>query len=323
MDLIRRPYAGPEDAAAIAAMFNDIEVHIGSEPSYAAPIVRQWMAEVHDVAQDTRLIAATDGTVAGFGWVEPPVPGATPISMHGGIRPAFRGCGLGRELFAWQLERARTIHAATAPDVAWRAYSSTNARDAAAVRLFDHAGWHVDRNFLDMATDLPSVPNKGAAALPDGVVSVPFRPEDAHAIYEAHMQSFAEHYGFQHRTFETWSRRHPDADDFRGDLCRVAFDGKDIAGFVLCHDDVVPDALHVSTVGTRRAWRGRGIASALIAEIMAAACDMGKVRATLGVDATNPTGAVGVYERLGFRTTARWVSYGLELPPVSADTTCV
>ena len=35
-------------------------------------------------------------------------------------------------------------------------------------------------------------------------------------------------------------------------------------------------------------------------------------RAALDVDSENPTGALGVYERVGFTTQRRWTNYRLE-----------
>jgi ribosomal protein S18 acetylase RimI-like enzyme len=53
-------------------------------------------------------------------------------------------------------------------------------------------------------------------------------------------------------------------------------------------------------VSVRRRWRGRGLARALVADSLRALRDAGMTRATLGVDAENPTGALGVYEANGF-----------------------
>ena len=63
----------------------------------------------------------------------------------------------------------------------------------------------------------------------------------------------------------------------------------------------------------RSAPGGRGasaaLASALISASLAAAVADGKSSASLGVDADSPTGAVGVYERLGFEVKHKFVSY--------------
>jgi ribosomal protein S18 acetylase RimI-like enzyme len=99
-----------------------------------------------------------------------------------------------------------------------------------------------------------------------------------------------------------------ESEEFRGDLTRIAFDGDEIAAYVLAYDNV-EGREYLGQVGTRRPWRKRGVASALIsASLMAAVAD-GKSSASLGVDADSMTGAVGVYERLGFEVKHKFVSY--------------
>ena len=81
---------------------------------------------------------------------------------------------------------------------------------------------------------------------------------------------------------------------------------------VLCYDNAVGHH-YIGSVGTRRPWRKRGLASALMSETIAAAAADGKTVTSLGVDADNPTGALGVYERLGFAVRQRWVVHRLIL----------
>jgi ribosomal protein S18 acetylase RimI-like enzyme len=49
----------------------------------------------------------------------------------------------------------------------------------------------------------------------------------------------------------------------------------------------------------------------LLAKVLAAAAQAGKSTAALGVDADSPTGAVGVYERVGFTVEQRAVTYSI------------
>ena len=102
---------------------------------------------------------------------------------------------------------------------------------------------------------------------------------------------------------------------FRADLCRVALVGDEVVGFVITEineDDWERGGSrsgYIGLVGTVRDWRGRGLASALLTEVMQAYRDAGLESAVLDVDTENPTGALGVYTRLGFEPTARDVSY--------------
>jgi ribosomal protein S18 acetylase RimI-like enzyme len=58
-------------------------------------------------------------------------------------------------------------------------------------------------------------------------------------------------------------------------------------------------------VFTRRPWRKRGLANALIARSLAVIKERGMDTTILGVDADNPTGALGLYERNGFQVFER------------------
>jgi predicted GNAT family acetyltransferase len=71
-----------------------------------------------------------------------------------------------------------------------------------------------------------------------------------------------------------------------------------------------PDCVLIQSVGTR----GRGCASALISAVVEAAA-AGKPRARLDVDTRNATGALGVYERLGFVATGGEIAFASASPP--------
>ena len=62
-------------------------------------------------------------------------------------------------------------------------------------------------------------------------------------------------------------------------------------------------------VSVRRPWRGRGLARALVSQSLVAFRDRGMTDAILGVDADNPTGALGVYEANGFVVHQREYAY--------------
>ena len=67
--------------------------------------------------------------------------------------------------------------------------------------------------------------------------------------------------------------------------------------------------LHIALVGTRAAGRKRGIATALLMTAMSAARADGYDQASLGVDADSLTGAVRLYERVGFTVDQTWIAY--------------
>jgi ribosomal protein S18 acetylase RimI-like enzyme len=99
---------------------------------------------------------------------------------------------------------------------------------------------------------------------------------------------------------------------FRPELSLVAWDGDEIAGFCHCRLDGAVGT--VRYVGVRPAWRRRGLAEALTRLGVGALARAGAERATLGVDATNTTGAQLLYQRLGFAVVGEQVMFRRDLP---------
>jgi ribosomal protein S18 acetylase RimI-like enzyme len=64
----------------------------------------------------------------------------------------------------------------------------------------------------------------------------------------------------------------------------------------------------IGDLAVRRPWRKRGLGSALVAGSLRAFAAAGFPYAALGVDAENLTGALAIYERLGFRAYQRFVA---------------
>jgi ribosomal protein S18 acetylase RimI-like enzyme len=95
----------------------------------------------------------------------------------------------------------------------------------------------------------------------------------------------------------------------------VAWDGDEVAGAVINTIYAAENATAerkrgwLDSVFTRRAWRKRGIAAALIARSLHVLADRGVRVAVLGVDADNPSGALRLYESAGFHTTERGTAW--------------
>jgi ribosomal protein S18 acetylase RimI-like enzyme len=73
---------------------------------------------------------------------------------------------------------------------------------------------------------------------------------------------------------------------------------------------------YTEDIAVRRPWRRRGLASALIVRSLSALAERGMTEAALAVDAENPSGALRVYERLGYRQIKQWTVFRrqLEMP---------
>jgi len=211
----------------------------------------------------------------------------------------------------WKLDRLRAIHSEMGAEVDWVVECGTTVEDERGKRLFESFGLEPVRYFFDMFASTSDAP---APEYPPGMRAVPFTRDLTDELYDAHTEAFSDHWGFEPRELDRWVTNTIDSDAFRPDLSRLILNGKEIAAFVLSYDGA-GDVLYIGQVGTRRAWRRRGLASALLADSMRAGADAGKPVAQLGVDADSPTGAVGLYERAGFAVKARFVEYEGPLNP--------
>ena len=100
----------------------------------------------------------------------------------------------------------------------------------------------------------------------------------------------------------------------------VAWDGDEVAG--ASHNSIVAAERErvgvaqgwVDIIGVRPRWRGRGVARWLLTETLIRYRALGQARTVLGVDLDNPTGALGLYESVGFRPLLRSTMWAKELP---------
>lgn len=301
-----RAYRG-DDAAAVAELINVLsEVGGGHGGHVAAEIDDVVNNEVRDPAVDTRVVTDGDGRIVAVAMVPLPPEGGDRLELIGGVHPDRRGEGLGRELLAWQLDRAAARHAEVAPDASWQGQVIAGDADTSATRLFERFGFAVARYFLDMVAPTTPAP---VASLADGLRIAPYeraRERDLHAVHTA---AFRELWGYQERTFESWAPLTVHSESFLPELSRLALAGDAIAGYVLSYASDVPGRLYIGHVGTAGDWRRKGVASAVLAEVLDEAGRAGYTHASLDTDAENPTGAAGIYAKVGFVVEQRVVAY--------------
>ena len=307
-----RPYRH-EDAAHVTALLNAIEAAGGAGHQFAEDEVRGLMARTQARALNTRLVVAGDGSLAAIGVAVPPRPGGARAHAEGGVHPGHRGRGIGRALLAWQFQRAvaqQVTQATRAPGAPWTIYVGAGTADTDAPRLFSRFGLRLVRYFLEMSA---ATAGERPARLPEGLRTAAYTGDLRPAVHRAHAEAFADHWRWEPRSLDSWARRTVDSDLFRPDLSRVAFDGDQLAGYLLAYDGA-GGRLCLGQIGTRRPWRKRGLASALVADSLAAGARAGLATASLGVEADSLPGAVAAYERLGFSVRrSPYAAYAREL----------
>ncbi|TDD27255.1 GNAT family N-acetyltransferase [Kribbella turkmenica] len=239
------------------------------------------------------------------------------VGTEGTVHPEWRRRGLGTALMPWLINRAGELHAAKHPKSPGEVTSSRISTNVGAEALFRTFGFDERRYFFDMKRPLDQPVPK--VALADGLRLVPFDTSMDETLRLAHNDVFLDHWGSTPKDPDSWKTWFTGARAFRGGASYVVLDGDTIAAYVLGYEyEADTEAtgireLYIGQVGTVKAYRGRGLARMTLAKVLAKAAEVGYQRAALGVDAENPTGALGLYERLGFSVSSKWTSYGLPL----------
>lgn len=280
-----RPYRNEDLEAVTALLRADEERSTGRPSRIGTDDLRAWLAGV-TLATDTWL-AEEDGRPAAFGWHELNADVAFSVGV---VDPAHRGRGLGTALVRRAIDRAREAGAA-------RLHYAALADDADAPRLFEAHGLREVRRFYDMAIELEGPPP--SPSLPDGLVLDRFRgPEEAQAFHHALDEAFQDHWEHHGRSWEEWWERQTSMPDHDPTLWFVVRDAGEIAATAR-NDPHRNGGGWVGALGVRRAWRGRGLAKALLLHTFGEFHRRGVNRVSLGVDAENPSGATHLYERVG------------------------
>jgi len=315
--LVIRPYAGEVDHDHIVRLQNAEWEADRVSGRISRPEIDAWTrhpSEQFDAARDIRF-AELDGepvAVTFTDWVDS-TDGAREYRSRGFVAPTARRRGIGTALLVDSMRRQRELasgHDTTRPKVLGLPTAEHN---AGAALLARRHGYEPVRWFFDMErpidADLPPITD-----MPERLDVRPIGVDDCWALWEADHDAFQDHWGGFDAS-EASYRRWLDSPEFDPTMFIVAFDGDEIAGAVL---NVIyaeeNDILGVrrgwlDSVFTRRPWRKRGLARALIVRSLHLLRERGMRRAVLGVDADNPSGALSLYESVGFEVTERFTAW--------------
>jgi ribosomal protein S18 acetylase RimI-like enzyme len=297
-----RHMQGEADLPAIVAVLSACEAAAGFENLMSLEQVINFYRHLTncDPARDTLLVERAQG-LAAYGRVDWRRLEGQAVYLyslaHHVLLEHWQG-ELAAILLRWLEDRCRQV-------------AIESQQEHAFLALLEAHGYRPVRYFCKM--ERPNLDDIQDAPLPPGLEVRPVQPEHLRAIWDANVEAFRDHWGVSEVTETDYERFISDPVQFQPDVWKVAWDtdSGEVVGMVLGFINHADNAANNRKLGwtenicVRRPWRRQGVAHALIAENLRELKARGMAYAALGVDTDNPTGALRVYESMGFRPVQR------------------
>lgn len=226
--------------------------------------------------------------------------------------PEWRGKGIDRALLYWIEARAAEIHAAREEGSVGVTSIDVHNNEKDLIALLESEGYKPARYAFEMQTDdLDHIPD---APLPPGMEFRPAAPDDYMQIIRASVEAFRDEWGaveMSDADIERWLKN----PQHQQDLWVVAWDGDQVAGSILNSIDhernerIGRKIGYTEMISVCRPWRKRGVARAMLARSMQKHKEAGMSQTELGVDANNLSGALHLYESMGYKVVSGATTY--------------
>jgi mycothiol synthase len=245
------------------------------------------------------------------------------LMLFGRVHPDRRGQGIGRALVGWQLARSAELHRERHPEMPGRFAIGVASAMTSLEALVQRSGFAPVQYYFVMRRPLTDLP---AVRPVSGVELQPFDPERDDEVRRVHNLAFVDHFGTAERDSFAWQQWFTGQRAFRRGLSWLALADGAVVGYCLVYEyDADTEATgvreaYIGQVGVARSARGRGLGSALIAASLHSAAADGADRAGLTVDTNNTTGALQLYERLGFAVDKRETVWARRVPALVDST---
>lgn len=216
------------------------------------------------------------------------------------VHPSIEDYG---QVIEWATAKAAELHAD------WPIWPGLNSKDARLQAAWEAAGYSFKRKYNTMRVHF-SEPQ--TARHIDGLTIEAIDPHDdaqLRELHAVHQDAFSGHFDFTPRPFEAWRT-----------LMAVDEDSSDQNGYFLAKLDGVPVGLCVCSneilelnrgfiwvLGVAHSAHGRGLGEAILRHALVYFESRGLVGADLTVDTGNESGALRLYEKVGFNPESSWI----------------
>lgn len=302
-----RTYEGDHDLPAIVVLLRAADAANGEAMVASIDRIRDHYRSMTriDPHEDVVLAFVDDRLVANscIEWADTSY-GERHFNSLGAVHPAWRGRGIGGAMMERNERRLREIAAGQTFAQAALLTTWFQDGDPGARALAERRGYRRVRVYHHMVRS--TLDDIDVAPLPAGLELRPLTVDLLPAYWAALCEAFRDHFGAWDGSDSAY-RAWVDGPLFDLDLQFVAFADDEIAGGIHAAIDPVENEEHGYSRGwaepifTRRPWRRRGLASALLGRTLVALRERGMTSAQLHVDAENPNQALTLYDRHDFR----------------------
>jgi mycothiol synthase len=310
-----RSFRGDVDLPLMLAMINGSKAEDGIERSSTLEEITNGYHHLEhcDPFQDMLLVEVDEQLIAynRVFW-EKQEDGTALYILFGYLLPAWRRKGIGTAMSGWAENRLRQI--AAGHENSGERFFQANAADTekGAIAMFEKSGYQPARYEFNMHRPISDpLPE---ALMPVGLEVRPVKDEHIRPIWDAMQEAFKDHWGFVLESdlkLQEWQSE----PSFQPQLWKVAWEGDQVAGMVLNFINESENQEYkrlrgyTEGISVRRPWRKQGLARSLIVQSIQMFKDMGMTETALGVDSQNLSGALRLYQGVGYRQTKQFIVY--------------
>jgi ribosomal protein S18 acetylase RimI-like enzyme len=183
----------------------------------------------------------------------------------------------------------------------------TNSKDFGYIQALTARGFSLLRTYYGLKAE---VSNHSYPKLKSGLEMRLINEDDKKLWWATHQDSFSKHFGFLPRPFEEWKAMLDRAVGIDLDARWLLYLEGQTIGFIEC-TDLKKDAGagYVDGIGVIQSQQGNGYGELMLRWAFAYYSSIGRKSLELNVDTGNESGALRLYEKLGFKAKSSWQHY--------------
>ena len=184
-----------------------------------------------------------------------------------------------------------------------------NSKDQAMKALLESFGMNAFRTYWHLRHEVTEA-SKRAIDYPAATLRKMVSEADFETYWKLNQDAFSRHFGFAPRPMEQWIAMTKEAATFDPEGCfLLEFEGEP-AGFLQLSTAIEHmNAGFVDLIGVAHTFQGKGLGQLLLQHGINVCVEGGNSFIELNVDSGNESGALRVYEKLGFKPQSSWEQF--------------